>query len=117
MPDFARLLFVKRHLRPRGYVSGPEDWQVCRFAQEDWVLNVRVQRIKDRRLEIALFLAEDHEKYVKDAGVMAGVICSLSDAYFRLGKMAIYFVGPPEGYERDVPESIRRVAHDHDVTL
>lgn len=69
------------------------------------------------RLEVALFLAEDHEQFVKDAGVMGGLIFLLSEAYQKIGTMELHFVGPPEGHEPKIPESIRRVAASHGVVL
>src|SRR5262245_4493442 len=99
MSDINRLSLCEKYF-------DSERWAVRRFCQEDWVLNVRVQRVVDRRhFKIALFLAEDHEKYVRDAGVMGGLILALSEAYDKTGSMRIQFVK----HERCVPECIRRV--------
>jgi len=93
-------------------------WKVRRFCQEDWILCVWAYRIlARRRIEVAIFLAEDHEKFVKDAGVMGGLVFVLSEAYNQLGKMEVDFVGPPEGHESGVPNSIRRVAKSIGVQI
>lgn len=94
------------------YIDSPE-WHVRRFCQEDWLLHVRVYRIRNRqRYEIALFLAEDHWKFEKDSGVLGGLVFALSEAYHQVGRMEMYFVGPPYGDEPEIPHSIRRVAAD-----
>lgn len=122
MTDLERLPLVWSYLNAEDSTAGRRrpngNWQVRRFCQEDWLLNVRVQRVVGRhRFEIALFLAEDHQKFVRDAGVMGGLVFALSEAYDKTGTMQIDFVGPPEGHEPEIPLSIRRVAAALNVSI
>lgn len=95
-----------------------ETWQFRRFCQDDWILNLRVHRTLGRnRFEVALFLAEDHELFVKGSGVLGGLVFSLSEAYHKTGTMRIHFVGPPVGFERQIPPSVRDAASELGVTL
>ncbi|MEJ1418734.1 MAG: hypothetical protein RPU91_16925 [Candidatus Sedimenticola sp. (ex Thyasira tokunagai)] len=100
----------------RGQKSKDGIWQVRRFAQKDWILNIRVYRYFRRRqtFEVALFRSRDHEDYIKYSGVVGGLIFLLSEAYNQTGRMAIDFLGPPEGenaslesgYERSIPQCV-----------
>lgn len=104
--------YVQR-LTGRTGLAASDGWQDRRFCQEDWLLNIRVQRVvARRRFEIALFLAEDHERYVRGAGVIGGLVFALSEAFEKTGNMEVHFVGPPEGGEPEVPVSIRNVAKE-----
>jgi len=78
-------------------------WQVRGFAQEDWILNIRACRIVGRkRFEVGLFLAEDHEKFVRHSGTMAGLVFLLSEAYKKVGRMELHFVDPLKEHEPTV---------------
>ena len=91
-------------------------WQTRRFAQKDWILNIRVYRYyrRKQRFEVALFRSKNHEDYIQYSGVMGGLIFLLSESYNQTGKMAVEFIGPPEGenasirfgYEPQIPECI-----------
>lgn len=103
------------------YWNNPEKrpWWPMRYFMGDWILAAWVYRIEHRqRCEVGLFLAEDHSLYVKDSGVIGGLISLLTQTFHLIGKMEVHFVGPERGetaildsgYEPDVPSSIRRVA-------
>jgi len=98
-------------------------WQPRRACYDDWILCVWVQRYTRMKFEIGLFLAEDHTKFVKGAGVMAGLVFCLSDAYHKIGKMEIIFKGKRKnsnlesGYEPDIPVSIRNLSKSLGVEL
>jgi len=99
-------------------------WRPMRYFMGDDILAAWVYRIRERsRCEVGIFLAEDHYKYVKDSGVKGGLIFLLTQTFHLLGKMEVNFVGPRSGqtatldtgFERNIPETIRRVAEAHGV--
>ena len=103
------------------------DWQVRRFAQEDWILNVRVYRVfrRRRKFQVALFRSADHEKFVEFSGVMGGLVFLLSEAYNQTGSMAVEFLGPSQankptldtGYEPCIPKCISEYLSHTDICL
>jgi len=89
------LRYVK--IRSETDARNPRAWRPMRFAQQDWVLSAWVYRSTRQRYDISLFLTEDHTRFVRDSGTMAGLVFNLSEAYDKTGGMEIRFVGPPDG--------------------
>ena len=94
------------------------EWTPLRTCKEDYVISIQVVRIFRKRFEIALFAAGDYYKCVDGAGVMAGLIFCLSDAYYKTGSMELHFCGPKNGakptietgFEPHIPDQIVQYA-------
>lgn len=101
------------------------EWTPMRFCTKDYVLCVYVARVRQKRFEVALFLAGEHSFYVKGAGAMGGLMFCLSDAYFKTGTMEIFFVGPTDkmqsnttkGFEPEIPRQIQQLAESFGIEL
>lgn len=88
-----------------------------RLAYQDWILAAWVFRHCRVRYEISVFLAEDHTRCIPDSGTMGALVFNLSNAYYKTGSMQLRFIGPPEGHEETIPESVHRVAKRLGVSL
>jgi len=93
------------------------EWIPRRYCEDEYLLCVWCCHSTRNIYRLGLFLSEDHRRFVRDAGAMGGLIFNLSEAYDKTGMMEVHFVGPPEGHELEVPESVRRVAYNLGLKL